>query len=86
MSHVKWLGHIEGKTSPHMGIHNRWVCTNKERQSDGKWARVQARWIGLKSMITRCQREKGGWRLTGWAWGGDRPIEEVEITTDPSDN
>lgn len=81
MSHVKWLGHIEGKTEPHMGIHNRWVFTNHERR-DGKWERVQARWIGLKSMITRCQRTDDGWRLTGWAWGGGEAIERVEITTD----
>lgn len=81
MSHVKWLGHIEGKTEPHMGIHNRWVFTNKELR-DGKWTRVQARWIGLKSMITRCQRADEGWRLTGWAWGGGEPIDRVEVTTD----
>src|SRR5690606_25741983 len=81
MSHVKWLGHIEGKTAPHMGIHNRLVFTNKERR-DGRWVRVQARWIGLKSMITRCQRIDDGWRLTGWAWGGGEPIDRVEITTD----
>ncbi|MEM9455343.1 MAG: molybdopterin-dependent oxidoreductase [Myxococcota bacterium] len=81
MSHVKWLGQIEGKTSPHMGIHNRWVFTNKERRGD-KWVRVQARWIGLKSMITRCRRTDGGWQLTGWAWGGDEGIDRVEITTD----
>ncbi len=81
MSHVKWLGHIEGKTEPHMGIHNRWVFTNHERK-DGKWQRVQARWIGLKSMITRCHRAEDGWRLTGWAWGGGEPIERVEVTTD----
>lgn len=81
MSHVKWLGHIEGKTSPHMGIHNRWVFTNKERR-DGKWVRVQARWIGLKSMITRCQRVDDGWQLTGWAWGGDQGVDRVEITAD----
>lgn len=81
MSHVKWLGHIEGKTSPHMGIHNRLVFTNKERK-DGKWVRVQARWIGLKSMITRCLREDDGWRLTGWAWGTGKALDRVEITTD----
>ncbi|MCH9688483.1 MAG: molybdopterin-dependent oxidoreductase [Deltaproteobacteria bacterium] len=81
MSHVKWLGHIEGKTAPHMGIHNRLVFTNKERR-DGKWVRVQARWIGLKSMITRCQRTAGGWSLTGWAWGGGKTVDRVEITTD----
>ncbi|MCX4243803.1 molybdopterin-dependent oxidoreductase [Paraliomyxa miuraensis] len=81
MSHVKWLGHIEGKTAPHMGIHNRLVFTNKERRN-GRWVRVQARWIGLKSMVTRCQRIDGGWRLTGWAWGGSEPIDRVEITTD----
>ena len=55
MSHVKWLGHIEGKTRPHMGIHNRLVFTNKELQA-GKWVRVQARWIGLKSAIVHCRR------------------------------
>lgn len=81
MSHVKWLGQIEGKTSPHMGIHNRWVFTNKERR-DGKWVRVQARWIGLKSMITRCRRVDDGWQLTGWAWGGGEAVDRVEVTTD----
>lgn len=81
MSHVKWLGHIEGKTQPHDGIHNRWVFTNKELK-DGKWVRVQARWIGLKSMVTRCQRVPEGWMLTGWAWGGGRPIERVTVSTD----
>ncbi len=81
MSHVKWLGHIEGKTAPHMGIHNRWVFTNHELR-DGRWVRVQARWIGLKSMVTRCQRDGDGWRLTGWAWGGGRPIEHVDVSVD----
>lgn len=81
MSHVKWLGHIEGKTAPHEGIHNRWVFTNKELR-DGKWIRVQARWIGLKSMITRCRRVGEDWMLTGWAWGGGVPIDRVTVTTD----
>lgn len=82
MSHVKWLGTIEGKTRPHMGIHNRYVFTNKERR-DGKWQRVQARWIGLKSMVTRCTRiPGGGWLLTGWAWGGGEPIDAVDVSVD----
>jgi len=83
MSHVKWLGHIEGKTEPHMGIHNRFVFTNKELRA-GKWTRVQARWIGLKSMVTRCTRIPGGggWMLTGWAWGGREPIEGVDVSLD----
>jgi DMSO/TMAO reductase YedYZ molybdopterin-dependent catalytic subunit len=87
MSHVKWLGHIEGKTSPHLGIHNRWVFTNKVRGPSG-WQRVQARWIGLKSMVTRCQRSADGprgadsWLLSGWAWGGGKPIDAVEVSTD----
>ncbi|MEZ4448666.1 MAG: molybdopterin-dependent oxidoreductase [Nannocystaceae bacterium] len=81
MSHVKWLGLIEGKTAPHMGIHNRLVFTNKELR-DGRWVRVQARWIGLKSMISSCRRDAGGFVLTGSAWGGERPIARVEVTTD----
>lgn len=81
MSHVKWLGHIEGKTQPHMGIHNRWVFTNKELQGD-EWVRVQARWIGLKSMVTRCTRSGSGWTLTGWAWGGGKKVEAVDVTVD----
>jgi hypothetical protein len=64
-----------------MGIHNRWVFTNKELQ-DGEWVRVQARWIGLKSMVTRCQRSPAGWTLTGWAWGGGTPIAAIEVTVD----
>lgn len=81
MSHVKWLNHIEGKTSAHRGIHNRFVFTNKER-IDGKWVRVQARWIGLKSMVTRCTRDGDDWVLTGWAWGSGTPIERVAVSTD----
>ncbi|HEY8379641.1 MAG TPA: molybdopterin-dependent oxidoreductase [Nannocystis sp.] len=81
MSHVKWLGHIEGKTRPHMGIHNRLVFTNKELR-DGKWVRVQARWIGLKSAIFDCRREGTGWRLLGAAWGGEHAIAGVEVSTD----
>jgi len=81
MSHVKWLGHVEGKTRPHMGIHNRLVFTNKELRA-GKWVRVQARWIGLKSVIASCTREGSGWLLTGCAWGGERPIAAVEVSTD----
>lgn len=81
MSHVKWLSHIEGKTRPHMGIHNRLVFTNKEKR-EGKWVRVQARWIGLKSMISHCRREGTGWQLVGAAWGGERPISAVEVSTD----
>lgn len=83
MSHVKWLGHIEGKTRPHMGIHNRLVFTNKVRK-DGKWVRVQARWIGLKSMISDCRASADGtgWLLLGAAWGGERPIAGVEVSTD----
>ena len=84
MSHVKWLGHIEGKTEPHNGIHNRWVFTNKEKR-DGKWVRVQARWIGLKSMVTRCRRSADGWTLTGWAWGGGEEIERVAVSVDGGD-
>lgn len=81
MSHVKWLGHIEGKTAPHTGIHNRFVFVNKELR-EGRWVKVQARWIGLKSMVTRCQRTPEGWQLTGWAWGGGRAIDRVVVTTD----
>ncbi len=81
MSHVKWLGHVEGKTRPHMGIHNRLVFTNKELRA-GKWVRVQARWIGLKSVIASCTREGSGWLLTGCAWGGERPIAAVEVSSD----
>ena len=81
MSHVKWLGRIEGRTSPHMGVHNRLVFTNKERRG-GRWERVQARWIGLKSVISCCRRDGDGWLLIGSAWGGDRPIARVEVTTD----
>lgn len=81
MSHVKWLCHVEGKTRPHMGIHNRLVFTNKEKRA-GKWVRVQARWIGLKSVIAHCSRDGTGWLLTGCAWGGERPIAGVEVSCD----
>ena len=81
MSHVKWLCQIEGKTEPHRGIHNDFVFTNEELR-DGRWQRVQARWIGLKSLMTRCQRAREGWLLSGWAWGGERAIARVDVSTD----
>lgn len=81
MSHVKWLGRIEGTTVPHMGTYNRRVYTNEELR-DGRWWRVQVRWIGLKSMVTHCRRIEGGWILIGWAWGGGQAIAGVEVTTD----
>jgi DMSO/TMAO reductase YedYZ molybdopterin-dependent catalytic subunit len=81
MSHVKWLAHIEGKVEPHRGIHNEWVFVNKELR-DGKWVKVQARWIGLKSMVTRCVRNGDGWELLGWAWGGSSALARVEVSTD----
>ncbi len=81
MSHVKWLCRIEGKTEPHRGIHNTFVFVNKEKR-DGKWVKVQARWIGLKSMVTRCLRSGDGWQLEGWAWGGRAPIARVEVSVD----
>jgi len=81
MSHVKWIGKIEGRTSPHDGIHNRFVFTNKELRG-GRWVRVQARWIGLKSAINHCRRDRDAWVLTGCAWGGGAPITRVEVTTD----
>lgn len=85
MSHVKWLGAIEGLTQAHRGIHNTWVFVNKVRKN-GKWVKEQARWIGLKSMVTRCRRTASGWKLTGWAWGGDRPITQVKVSTDGGDS
>ncbi|MBL4689565.1 MAG: molybdopterin-dependent oxidoreductase, partial [Nannocystaceae bacterium] len=81
MSHVKWLGAIEGLSAPHQGIHNTWVFVNKVLK-DGNWVKQQARWIGLKSVVTRCLRTDTGYALTGWAWGGDRPIVRVEVSTD----
>lgn len=81
MSHVKWLGRVEGKTAPHRGVHNTVVFTNKARV-DGRWVRVQARWIGLKSLICHAQQVADGWQLTGCAWGGERPIAGVEISDD----
>jgi len=85
MSHVKWLGHIEGKTEPHMGVHNRFVFVNKRRDAAGKWVKEQARWIGLKSMVTRCIRDGDDWLLTGWAWGAGKPIASVAVSVDGGD-
>lgn len=82
MSHVKWLGHIEGKTKPHNGIHNRFVFVNKRKNAQGKWVKEQARWIGLKSMVTRCLRDGEDWTLTGWAWGAGKPIATIKVSLD----
>ncbi|MBT3219508.1 MAG: molybdopterin-dependent oxidoreductase [Proteobacteria bacterium] len=80
MSYVKWLTRIEGSTTPHKGRFNR-LYSNK-RLVDGRWVPEEARWIGLKSLITRCRRVETGWEFSGWAWGGNEQVESVEITTD----
>lgn len=80
-SHVKWLSHIEGLTSHHTGWHNRMVYVNKARV-DGRWVKQEARWIGLKSLVTRCvKRSGGGYVLHGWAWGGEADIARVAVST-----
>lgn len=85
MCHVKWLASIEHLASPHRGLHNTLIYVNKE-YIDGKWVKVQPRWIGLKSLIHRCHRVDDGWTLTGVAWGGDSPIVAVEVSTDGGDS
>ena len=81
MAHVKWLGRLEGRLSPHTGIQNTRIYVNKERRG-GRWVKTQARWIGLKSLITRCVRDDHDWNLLGWGWGGTEPVTKVEVTTD----
>lgn len=81
MAHVKWLGWIEGLTRPHEGMYNRLVYVNK-RRVNGVWRKEEARWIGLKSMISRCVRHQAGWELLGQAWGGAAPIARVTVTVD----
>ncbi len=80
-SYVKWLVAIEGLTERHKGIYND-VLYNNKRLEDGHWVKEQARWISLKSVLTRCLRVEGGWELVGWAWGAGLPIEKVLVTTD----
>lgn len=81
MSHVKWLGRIEGLDRPHRGFWNRHVFVNKRRRGR-RWVKEEARWIGLKSAITRCLRDQDGWMLHGFAWGGGAPVAQVEVTFD----
>ncbi len=81
MSHVKWLRMIEGKRDKHQGIYNTVVFVNKRRQG-GKWVKEEARWIGLKSMISCCIRNEDHYLLMGCAWGGQHPIARVEVCTD----
>ncbi len=81
MAHVKWLSRIQGLTAPHTGMHNRLVYVNKRRTADG-WVKEEARWIGLKSLLTRCTRHQQGYQLRGQAWGGSTGIARVQVTTD----
>ncbi|MFH1468812.1 MAG: molybdopterin-dependent oxidoreductase [Pseudomonadota bacterium] len=81
MAYVKWLRGIEGKTSRHRGFYND-VLYNNKRLVDGRWEREQARWISLKSVLTRCVEVEGGYQLCGWAWGGGERIARVEVTAD----
>jgi sulfane dehydrogenase subunit SoxC len=81
MSYVKWLAEIEGLDAHHDGIYNRLIYANKRRVG-GRWQREEARWVGLKSQLTRCVRHPDGWELHGWAWGGGKRIASVRVTTD----
>jgi len=81
MSHVKWLRMIEGKLEKHQGVYNTVVFTNKRRVGR-KWVREEARWIGLKSMISCCIRKEDHYELLGCAWGGQHAIDRIEVCTD----
>lgn len=84
-SHVKWLARIEGTQAPHGGLHNRLIYVNRERV-EGSWVKVEARWIGLKSLVTLCRRRpEGGYELSGWAWGGEHGVDRVTVSTDGGD-
>ncbi len=85
MSYVKWLTAIELLPERHRGFYNDVLYTNR-RLHHGVWEKEQARWISLKSVLTRCLRVEGGWELVGWAWGGEQPIERVLVSTDGGDN
>ncbi len=83
MAYVKWIVRIDGLTERWRGFYND-VLYNNKRLVDGRWVKEQARWISLKSVLTRCSASAsdGGWELSGWAWGGGQPIQRVEVTTD----
>lgn len=81
MAYVKWLARIDGLGERWRGFFND-VLYNNKRLVDGVWVKEQARWISLKSVLTRCQRCEGGWELSGRAWGGGQAITRVEVTTD----
>jgi sulfite oxidase len=81
MAYVKWIARIDGLTERWRGFYND-VLYNNKRLVDGEWVKEQARWISLKSVLTRCRRRDDGWELTGWAWGGGQAISRVEVTAD----
>ena len=81
MAYVKWIARIDGLTERWRGFFND-VLYNNKRLVDGLWVKEQARWISLKSVLTRCLRCEEGWELIGWAWGGGQAITRVEVTAD----
>ena len=89
MAHVKWLERIEVIDRPFDGRYQTTFYVNKRAMLSGEnmaWKPEPITKIPVKSIVTRVHRDylvAGNiYRVSGVVWGGDTPIESVEINID----
>ncbi len=89
MTQIKWLGRIEVIDRRYEGQHmaRNYLAMRSFDTPDGPlWLDTSISKTNMKSVVARVARRKvgGGWeyRITGPAWGGQVPIQHVDVQVD----
>ncbi len=92
MAHVKWLERIEVIDKPFDGMYQTSHYVNKRATgSDGDmaWQPEPITTIPVKSIVARVERDYHAtgnvYQVSGVVWGGDTPIQSVDINIDGED-
>jgi DMSO/TMAO reductase YedYZ molybdopterin-dependent catalytic subunit len=89
MTQIKWLGRIEVLDRRYEGQHmsrNYLALRAFETPEGPMWLDTSISKTNMKSVVARVARRRagGGWeyRITGPAWGGQTPIQHVDVQID----
>lgn len=89
MTQIKWLGRIEVLDRRYEGQHmarNYLALRSIETPEGPMWLDTSISKTNMKSVVARVVRRKAGsgweYRITGPAWGGQAPIQHVDVQID----
>jgi DMSO/TMAO reductase YedYZ molybdopterin-dependent catalytic subunit len=89
MTQIKWLGRIEVLDRRYEGQHmarNYLALRSIETPEGPMWLDTSISKTNMKSVVARVVRRKAGsgweYRITGPAWGGQVPIQHVDVQID----